>query len=332
MKPECNSESIRISWGSHLELPSRNMDGTKSPGLAGVFSGYSSEFYIVAGGANFADKPLAEGGRKQWWGDLYVHNGKEWKVYKDFLPAPVGYGYSQEIPEGLLCIGGCNGEKCSDQAYIISIDKDGNPVIQNLASMPYPLANMAGGMIDRKVYLAGGIHSTDNPEATMTFLCLDLDSREWKELDSWNGEPRAFATSAVQNDRGHECLYIFSGRNFKGSKVLEILYDGWRYDPQEQTWQKLEGYFPVMAGTAMPVGTDKILFFGGRCETGADDNVTRLYDIDKGTITENTVTGVTIPVTTVTNFKGAEFTIASGETAPGLRTPLLTRGHIEYIN
>ena len=76
MKPE----SIRINWGEHLELPSRDNDGKANPGLAGVFSGYLKDSYIVAGGANFPYKPLAEGGPKTWWGDIYVHDGKDWKL------------------------------------------------------------------------------------------------------------------------------------------------------------------------------------------------------------------------------------------------------------
>ncbi len=324
MKPEYNSESIRIRWEDHLELPSRNEDGKKNPGLAGVFAGYVSDHYIVAGGANFADKPLAEGGAKQWWSDIYVHDGSQWKVYKDALPYPVGYGYSVELPDGLLCIGGCNKNECSDLVYIIRIQKDGTPVVKNLPSLPYPLANMAGGMIDGKVYLAGGIRSTEASEATDTFLCLDTRTWEWQEIDPWDGEPRAFAVSAVQND----CFYLFSGRNFIGGTILEILYDGWKFDPATKEWTKVEGYYPVMAGTAIPAGTDKILFLGGRCETGNDDNVIRTLDTVNGKITESPVSEVILPVTCVTTCRGKEFTIASGETAPGIRTPVLSRGTI----
>lgn len=324
MKPEYNSESIRIRWGGHLELPSRNEDGKRNPGLAGVFAGYASDHYVVAGGANFADKPLAEGGAKQWWSDIYVHDGRQWKVYKNALPYPVGYGYSVELPDGLLCIGGCNKDECSDLVYMIRIRKDGTPSVKNLPSLPYPLANMAGGMIDRKVYLAGGIRSTEESEATDTFLCLDTDTWEWTEMEAWDGEPRAFAVSAVQNG----CFYLFSGRNFIGGTILEILYDGWKFDPATKEWTKVEGYFPVMAGTAIPVGTDKILFLGGRCETGDDDNVIRILDTASGTMTEEPVSEVTLPVTCVTTCRGSEFTIASGETAPGIRTPVLARGII----
>ena len=93
-------------------------------------------------------------------------------------------------------------------------------------------------------------------------------------------------------------------------------------------WTKVEGYFPVMAGPAIPVGTDKILFFGGSCETGHDDNVIRIFDTIKGQIQEEPVSEVTIPVTCVTTCRCSEFTIASGETAPGIRTPMLARGRI----
>jgi hypothetical protein len=97
-------------------------------------------------------------------------------------------------------------------------------------------------------------------------------------------------------------------------------------------WTKVEGYFPVMAGTAIPVGKDKILFLGGRCETGADDNVIRTFNTITGNIQEEAVSEVTIPVTCITTYRGSEFTIASGETAPGIRTPVLARGTILKSN
>ena len=84
-----------------------------------------------------------------------------------------------------------------------------------------------------------------------------------------------------------------------------------------------------MAGTAMPWEADKILFFGGRCETGDDDNVIRVFNTVSGSMESLPVNEAIIPVTCVLNHKSQEFTIASGETAPGLRTPLLTRGYIE---
>jgi N-acetylneuraminic acid mutarotase len=325
MKPE----SIRIKWGEHLELPSRNNDGKANPGLAGVFSGYVKDSYIVAGGANFPDIPLSEGGAKTWWADIYVYNGKDWKLYKDVLPQTIGYGYSVELPDGILCIGGCNADCCSDQAYMIKLDKEGSPVVVMLPSMPFPLANMAGGMIDGKVYLAGGIRTSANQEATNTFLCFDLETKTWSELPSWSDKARAFATAAVQNDGETECFYVFSGRDFKGSQLPEILYDGWKFNPKTREWQAVEGYFPVMAGTAMPWEADKILFFGGRCETGDDDNVIRVFNTVSGSMESLPVNEAIIPVTCVLNHKSQEFTIASGETAPGLRTPLLTRGYIE---
>lgn len=317
-------EPIRIKWDNDLELPSRNADGKKNPGLAGVFAGYASGYYVVAGGANFADKPLAEGGAKQWWSDIYVHDGKEWKVYVNALPSPVGYGYSVELPEGLLCIGGCNADECSDKVYMICMQEDGTPVVKPLPSMPFALANMAGGMIDGKVYLAGGIRSSQNQEATATFLGLDLATWEWTEIPAWGGKPRAFSVGAAQKG----CFYLFSGRDFGPDRKTEILYDGWKFDHASGQWSKVEGYFPVMAGTAIAVGEDKILFLGGRCETGHDDNVIRILDTTSGEMMEEPVTEAILPVTCITTTKGSEFTIASGETAPGIRTPILARGTI----
>ena len=76
---------------------------------------------LVLGGANFPDKYPWEGGVKTWWSTLYsydLHMDK-WTVYDDFLNSPLAYGVSICLPEGLLCIGGCDRMQCSDKVFLI---------------------------------------------------------------------------------------------------------------------------------------------------------------------------------------------------------------------
>ena len=43
----------------------------------------------------------------------------KWTVYDDFLNSPLAYGVSICLPEGLLCIGGCDRMQCSDKVFLI---------------------------------------------------------------------------------------------------------------------------------------------------------------------------------------------------------------------
>lgn len=75
----------------------------------------------MLGGANFPDKYPWEGGVKTWWSTLYsydLHMDK-WTVYDDFLNSSLAYGVSICLPEGLLCIGGCDRMQCSDKVFLI---------------------------------------------------------------------------------------------------------------------------------------------------------------------------------------------------------------------
>jgi N-acetylneuraminic acid mutarotase len=76
-------------------------------GFAGAFAGVHINLLLVAGGANFPDRPPWEGGVKTWYGQV-------WALKKDLgqwqpagrLPRPLGYGISLSTPVGVGCLGG----------------------------------------------------------------------------------------------------------------------------------------------------------------------------------------------------------------------------------
>jgi len=41
-------------------------------GVSAMFAGVSSDRLVIAGGANFPDKPAADGGRKAYYNDIFV--------------------------------------------------------------------------------------------------------------------------------------------------------------------------------------------------------------------------------------------------------------------
>lgn len=117
------TDTDNIVWNSSLSLPAT--DDNAHLGLAGVFAAYIDGKLVVAGGANFPAGLPSEGGLKRWWSDVYVYDGSNWKIYKNILPSPVAYGCSIQLADGMLCIGGCNNEKCLDEVYILRLNPDG---------------------------------------------------------------------------------------------------------------------------------------------------------------------------------------------------------------
>ena len=157
---------------------------------------------------------------------------------------------------------------------------------------------------------------------------LDLHDRGrgWQELPPWPRPARAFAVAASQSDGFDNCFYLFSGRDFSGDSAWTVHKDGYRYNPRLGSWKRLEGEFPVMAGTAAPFGTNHILLIGGRNGTNSDDRMLRLYHTITETLTEVPVSDeIDLPVTTNVLPDDDGILITSGEIRPGVRTPVLLR-------
>lgn len=339
--PTRNGRSMmeKLEWDYTLRLP--DVKEAPNPGVAGAFAGFIGNKLIVAGGANFPQAMPWQGGRKMWCNTTYVLDTEakdaEWKVKNDFLPFPVAYGVSITLPEGILCIGGCDADRCFDTVFLIQEENNQLTIARDWPSLPVPLANATGALLDHKIYLAGGQESMQQPEATRHFYVLDLAHRAqgWKVLEAWPGEARGYAVSAVQSDGFDNCFYLFSGRNYHTNGHVEVLTDAFAYNPRLQSWSKLDQTFPVMAATATPAGANHILFIGGVAELidGSDnhpgfDRKIRLYHTITRTLIEKETLPYPVAVTTTLARKGNTFYLASGEIKPGIRTPYLLKGRI----
>jgi len=330
----------KIEWKNTLSLPSVN--GKSNPGVAGAYSGFIGNTLIIAGGANFPDAMPWDGGTKTWWNTLYYIDTKasqpQWMTLENFLPAASGYGVTIQLSDGLLCIGGCNASQCLKDVYEIKLQGGQATINTDWPPLPIPLANMTGTLLDNKIFIAGGQESMLTEKATKSFFMLDLSNKKkgWSELPSWPGEARGYAVSAAQSDGFDKCFYLFSGRDYNSAEgFVKVLTDGYVYNPRLNSWKKLEGEFPVMAGTAITTGANHILLLGGvpALIPGSDahpgfDNTVRLYHTITNTLIEKETVPYPIAVTTNTVAKGNTFYVMSGEVKPGVRTPQILSGEI----
>lgn len=327
------TQTDAVVWDAALQLPAPD-DSTAHRGLAGVFAGWIGDCLVVAGGANFPDGTPEQGGRKQWYDAVYLYNQQSgWRTFPTALPCAVAYGVSVTLPSGVLCIGGCDADRCMDEVFLLSIE-DGEPRITAWPSLPVPLANASGCMVGGKVYVAGGNESMQAAKASSHFFVLDPANPRagWRELSSWPGPARGYAVCAAQSDGMDNCFYLFSGRDYDGEGPWTIHRDGYRYNPRLGAWNKLDNDFPVMAGTAASFGTNHILFFGGKTEDPTcSDNALRLYHTVTNILTDLPLDKreLLLPVTTVALSDAEHITIVSGESAPGVRTPVILQGRVE---
>lgn len=330
----------KVKWSDVLSLPS--VDSDDNLGVAGAYSGFVGDYLVVAGGANFPDAKPWNGGRKTWWNVLYYKDmenvDSDWLVERGILPSALAYGVSIQLPEGVLCIGGCDSVSCSSDVFLIRMRNGKILIDDNWPSLPVPLASATGALLDDKIYIAGGHKDISKQEATSYFFELDLADKKkgWKELPSWPGSPRGYAVSAVQNDGFDKCFYLFSGRDYHVDGSVEVLEDGYVYNPCLDKWKKLEGRFPFMAGTAAPQGVNHILFVGGSDTliSGSDthpgfSNALFAYHTVTCTLKEVARSPFPLAVTTNIAYREKTFYITSGEVKPGVRTPSIVSFTIE---
>ena len=304
-------------------------------GLAGTYSGMIGNELVVLGGANFPKGYPWEGGTKKFWKTLYSYHfdSQEWEVIDDFLPSALAYGISIQLPDGLLCIGGCNQEKCSDKVFLIQRKKTFSVDTISYPSLPVSLANAAGVLLDNKIYVAGGQESVFNEKSAFHFFVLDLGQKQkkWQILPCWPGASRGFSVCVALGKK----IYLFSGRSYAPDKPITVLADGYVFNPQTSEWSILNGDYPVMAGKAITYQDKYILFLGGVEEIlpttsghPGFSHIVRVLDVETGVQFTSIVSQFDLPVTTNIVSDGNLFYITSGEIRPGVRTPSLLKGQI----
>jgi len=258
----------KMTWESVAAF-SGESDNSKY-GFAGCFAGVHKDVMIVAGGANFPNGKPWEGGEKYWSDQIYILEKIEdnyvWisKTFK--LPKALAYGVSIALPEGVLCIGGRNAEQEYADVYLLKWDSSTQEIIiETFPSLPLPLAHMSAAFTKNTIYVAGG---QSKGETKNCFLTLDLAKKnekgwKWGQEKTLPGKSRAFSILTAQANGVENGLYLFSGRSYAKNGAIEVLSDGYFYNPNQKKWEVLDTEFPVMAGSAFAAGLEFIIFPSG---------------------------------------------------------------------
>jgi N-acetylneuraminic acid mutarotase len=236
-----------LHWESLPSIPDRE-------GFASPFAGSNGGALIVAGGANFPDKRPWEGGTKKWYDDVFVlpAPNQPWKTgFK--LPRPVAYGVSVNTPDGIICIGGGNATQHFKDVFRLSWD--GTTIHATpLADLPKPCALMCGAVVEKTIYITGGIERPDAVECLNTFWSLDFtDAKaQWKELEPPPQSPARMLSVAAGAGGS---FYRFTGARLfpspEGKPVREYLHDAWRFTPG-QGWKQLTDIPRAAVAAASP--------------------------------------------------------------------------------
>ncbi|APQ16736.1 sodium:solute symporter family transporter [Maribacter hydrothermalis] len=345
-----------------LELPEliKQAEDSTAFGFAGMVGGEYNDVIITAGGANFPNGLPWKGGKKIYSEDIYVLQDGQWKLSDKVLPSPLAYGASVTTPNGVLIIGGENGDQTSDKVFLLNynLSKD-NLEITDYPSLPEPLAYAAAVVEGDYVYVVGGKNSV---KSVNSFYRMSLkNTKEWERLLDFPGPARALHSIAVQETKESRKLFVIGGRNQIAGKKSETLTNYLSYDLKEGHW-KNEGELlingnsrVIMGASAESMGSMHIMIYGGSDELlfnqlenialqlaeEKNDSIAltlkekrdKILTVHPGFSKEilgyNSITkkwfvydtlSFGIPVTALSFKKDEGFVIISGEVSPGIRT------------
>jgi len=248
-----------LQWEKGPAIPDRE-------GYAGPFAGVHGGVLLLAGGANFPDRRPWEGGTKIWYDRVMLLDSPK-GTWRDAgkLPRALGYGVSITTPDGIVCIGGS--DSTTHYADVFRLQWNGKALeTVSLPRLPKPCANSCGALLDKTLFVAGGIETPDATEAMTHFWSLDLTRSQdgWREEKTWTGSGRMLSVAGV-----HEgAFYLFGGAALKkgadGKPERVWLRDAHRFKPGEG-WAQLAELprASVAAPSPATVWNEKLLILGG---------------------------------------------------------------------
>ncbi len=310
-------------------------------GFAGAYAGVAGGALLVAGGANFPDRPPWEGGTKTWYDHVFVleRNVEAWREVGR-MPKPGGYGVAITTGEELLLVGGGDAHANFEDVWLVRRKKDGGVVFEPRPRLPRPLAMAAGACVGRTIYIAGGIDSPAATHAQHGVLALDLDSptANWREIPPCPGPERILATAGALKDG----FYLFGGAQLvpdgTGKIRREWLRDAWCYTAAGG-WKRLANLprAAVAAPGPAPTCGGRLLVVGG--DDGAQVNAAPLTHtgfprsvLGYDPVADNWTVVGEVPfslVTTTAVVWAGQLVIPGGEARPGVRSTAVWAAPLE---
>lgn len=222
-------------------------------GVSGCYAGFAGDWLIVAGGCNFPDKPVAEGGKKMYYNKVYALNVDRkpyrWQALPD-LPRSVAYGVAVETDKGLVCIGGMNETGSFSDVFRIEMDADGACSYKTLPSLPVTINNHAATGARGFIYVAGG-EQEGNGRGVYS---LPADGAQtWQKLSDNPGGKRV---QPVLLSDG-EVLYLAGGFTFDAAaKSCAVPSDMLRLRLSDNQWLSpvslpSDGHYSMTGGTGV---------------------------------------------------------------------------------
>ncbi|HCQ72934.1 MAG TPA: cyclically-permuted mutarotase family protein [Rikenellaceae bacterium] len=273
-----SSEDGRISWGRLPDLPNPPSvsEYLSVPlGVSAPFMGLLGETLVVAGGCNFPDKPVADGGCKRFYDEIWAldlsGNANAWKLV-GHLPRALAYGCSVTTPSGIVCVGGNDSERSFAECFSLRWSADRSEIVAHpLQSLPCTVDNSSTAFSSGSVFVAGG--NCDGQPSRMVFrgdLSPEGDSIQWNKMSDFPGPARVQPVLAAIGSGTDLQVCLAGGFQPGDNKVPPQIPSNvlvWK----ENEWTEVSS-LPTLSdgsprtltgGCAVAMADNSVLFFGG---------------------------------------------------------------------
>jgi len=239
----CNTDSMKPT--DLKPIP----DAAYAKGVSAPFCGVIQNVLVVAGGANFPDRSLLEGGAKRVYADIWAKapTSRKW-IHAGVLPDSTAYGATFAVDHALVLAGGNVCGQTTDKVYELRLNM-GKAVLRTLPQLPVPMEQCGWTGDGERLYLVGGV-------GTKVIYSCTTDNYVWSkvaELPEPLVQPVAFATAGR--------LYVWGGFNPETLEVSDkglVLVDGvWHEAPSIPDG----GTFVGTTGATLPDG--RLVVVGG---------------------------------------------------------------------
>ncbi len=321
--------------------------GRAGMAAAALGSRETAHSIIMVGGANFPQakpnaKSAADRGPKVFYADVAL-----WKIggpapeVIGALPYPVGYAASIGATNGMIVAGGCNADGHLAKTTGLRIGPDGKATAGVLPDLPCTTAYPAFASTNEALYVMGGQEKADSTCCLNRVFMLNMHdpAAGWKELAPMP-DARMLASAGIAHGR----IYVAGGcslhPNAEGQAERTYLDTVLCYDIATNTWSTLPERMPetiVGAATPMQRHGDKLLLLCGdpgnyyraslvgKAPAQHPGQSRRIYSFDPATLKWTPAGEAPLGIATAPSVAvGNTVYIISGETGPGVRTPIIS--------
>lgn len=329
---------------------SRISDAVGRAGMvAGVVKTTDAVRILAIGGANFPQakpgaKTPAERGPKVFYDEILSINPQDGSCsVLAKLPYPIGYAAHTSEGCCMVIAGGCN--MAGHVNTVTRIRPDGSS--EALPPLPVTTAYPAFAQVGSMLYVFGGQEKAESVTCLNRCFALDLSNPAagWKELAPMPGEGRMLAAAGAWKDGK---IYLAGGCSLhpdaKGAAERTYLKSVMSYHPGSDLWLAMSDMPETIVAPATPmqtVNSSLILACGdpgnyyraslqGKAPADHPGQNTTVYAYNVETNTWTTAGQNSVGIATAPAVKVKDtIYIISGETHPGVRTPVISTLNIE---